>query len=590
MKTSLRQFKRIVEYIRPYSNLFILSVTITFFLAFISPARVLLTQYMIDHYVRIPNLPMLLNCTLALILLLIAEGVLQFAGSYISSLVGLNIVKDIRVNLFSHISKLRLSYFDTTPIGTLVTRVVSDMETIGDMFSEGLIEITGDLLKLLAVLGLMFYFNVKITLVLLTTIPVLLIATNWFKNSVKSAFQDVRTQVARLNAFVQEHITGMTIVQVFNREAPEFEKFKEINGRHRDANIRSVWYYSIFFPIVEILSSIALGLLVWYGGKSVLGGVATPGDLVAFIMLINMLFRPIRMLADRFNTLQMGMVSSERVFKLLDSQVAPVNEGTLQTDAILGAVLFRDVWFSYEEEPVQNWILKGISFQVKRGETIALVGATGAGKTSIINLLNRFYEYSKGEITIDGISIRDYELHALRSSIGLVLQDVFLFSDTIANNISLYDPDVTPERIMEASKAIGAHDFIMKLPGNYEYNVMERGGMLSVGQRQLIAFIRAYVVNPKILILDEATSSIDTASEILIQKATDKLISNRTSIIIAHRLATVQKASRILVLDHGQLIESGTHQELLKLNGHYKKLYALQFKPEEETEPQTQGS
>ncbi len=573
----LRLFKRIVEYVKPYRKKFAISVSITFFLAFISPIRILITQYMIDRYVRMPNLPMLLNCTLLLIALLILEGIFQFAGSYISAWVGQKIVKDIRVNLFTHILHLRLKYFDTNAIGTLVTRVVSDMETIGDMFTEGLIEISGDLLKLMVVIAVMFYFNVKITLVILTTIPVLLIATNIFKNAVKSAFQDVRTQVARLNAFVQEHITGMNIVQIFNREEREFEKFKGINARHRDANIRSVWYYSVFFPIVEILSSIALGLLVWYGGNSVVKLSATPGDLIAFIMLINMLFRPIRMLADRFNTLQMGMVSAERVFKVMDTQVAVTDQGIIKTDDIKGYVEFKDIWFSYEDEPVKNWILKGISFKVKRGETIALVGATGAGKTSIINLLNRFYEYNKGEITIDETAIGKYELHSLRSSIGLVLQDVFLFSDTIANNISLSNPSISFEQIVESSKAIGAHDFIMKLPGGYGYNVMERGGMLSVGQRQLIAFIRAYIFNPKILVLDEATSSIDTESEMLIQRATDKLLSNRTSIVIAHRLATVQKANRILVLDHGQVIESGTHQELLKLNRQYKKLYELQF-------------
>ncbi|MBL7891107.1 MAG: ABC transporter ATP-binding protein, partial [Bacteroidia bacterium] len=475
---------------------------------------------------------------------------------------------------------LRLKYFDHTPIGTLVTRVVSDIETIGDIFSEGLIVITGDLLKLVVIIVVMFSTNVELTLISLTVIPVLLIATYIFKNAIKAAFQDVRTQVARLNAFVQEHITGMNIVQIFNREKVEFEKFKEINAKHRDANIRSVWHYSVFYPVVEILSSVSMGLLVWWGGKGVLSGTTTLGELIAFIMYINMLFRPIRMLADRFNTLQMGMVSSERVFKVLDTKAFIADAGTLSANEMRGEVEFNDVWFSYEDEPIRNWILKGISFKVSRGETVALVGSTGAGKTSIINLLNRFYEYNKGVISIDGTDIRSYKLNSLRSNIGLVLQDVFLFSDSIANNISLYDSSITRERIVEAAKAIGAHQFIMELPGGYDYNVMERGAMLSVGQRQLIAFIRAYVFNPKILVLDEATSSIDTESELLIQQATDKLIANRTSIIIAHRLATIQKANRIIVLDHGEIIESGTHQELLKLNGKYRKLYELQFKGE----------
>jgi ATP-binding cassette subfamily B multidrug efflux pump len=577
-------FKRIFSYVKPYRKKFAVSVCFTFLLAFLSPARILLAQYMIDEYVRKSNLQALLNCTLLMVVLLILEGVFQFAGSYLSASVGQGIVKDIRVILFSHLTKMRLKYFDNTPIGTLVTRVVSDMETIGDMFTDGMIEISGDVLKLTVVVVVMFYINVKITLVILTTIPVLLVATWMFKNAVKSAFQDVRTQVARLNAFVQEHITGMSVVQIFNREDREFEKFKEINVLHRDANIRSVLYYSIFFPVVEILSSIALGLMVWYGGNSVVKHNATPGDLIAFIMLLNLLFRPIRMLADRFNTLQMGMVSAERVFKVLDTRDLVADHGKLKADHIMGEIEFKGVWFSYDDQPVKNWVLKGVSFKVKRGETIAIVGSTGAGKTSIVNLLNRFYEYGKGEIAIDGTSIRDYESGSIRSNVGVVLQDVFLFSDTIANNISLFNPQILRQQIIDAAKAIGVHDFIMKLPGGYDYNVMERGGMLSMGQRQLIAFIRASVFDPKILVLDEATSSIDTESERLIQQAMDKLISNRTSIVIAHRLATVQKANRILVLDHGQVIESGTHQELLKLKGQYKKLYELQLKEDVNTE------
>lgn len=570
-------FRRIFSYVKPYRTNFSISVSITITLAFLGPLRPWLTERMIDSYVVVANPEMLLKITLLLLLILIIEGVLHFADSYFSGLLGQSIVKDIRINLFNHLTKLRLKYFDKTAIGTLVTRVISDIETIGNIFSEGLIVITGDLLKLVVILVVMFSTNLKLTLISLATIPVLLVATYIFKNAVKAAFQDVRTQVARLNAFVQEHITGMNIVQMFNREEVEFEKFKNINIKHRDANIRSVWHYSVFFPVVEILSSISLGLLIWWGGQGALSGTTSLGELIAFIMYINMLFRPIRMLADRFNTLQMGMVSSERVFKVLDTNVLIANTGTFSATTILGNIEFKDVHFSYDDAPIVNKILKGISFKVNRGETIAIVGATGAGKTSIINLLNRFYEFQQGEITIDGISIQNYELNSLRTNIALVQQDVFLFSDTIANNISLYDSSITLEKMVEAAKVVGAHDFIMKLPGGYRYNVMERGTMLSVGQRQLIAFIRAYVSNPKILVLDEATSSIDTESELLIQRATETLIANRTSVIIAHRLATIQKATRILVIEQGLVIESGSHQELLKMNGRYKKLYELQF-------------
>ncbi|MGZ6501258.1 MAG: ABC transporter ATP-binding protein, partial [Bacteroidia bacterium] len=461
--------------------------------------------------------------------------------------------------------------------GTLVTRSVSDIEVLADMFSDGLISIIGDLLKVLVILVVMCCINFKLTLIVLVPIPFLLIATYVFKKAVQASFQEVRTQVARLNAFVQEHITGMNIVQVFNREKAESEKFEEINAKHRNANIRSIMAYSIFFPVVEILSSVSVGLLVWWGGKGILQGTATMGQVVEFIMFLNLLFRPIRQLADKFNTLQMGMVSSERVFKVLDTNEIIENKGTKAAADIQGNVDFKDVWFAYNNE---DWVLKNVSFSVKKGETVALVGATGAGKSSVINLLNRFYEYDKGIISIDGINIRDYELTSLRKNIGVVLQDVFLFSDTLANNISLNNPEIPREKIIEASKIVGAHEFISKLPGAYDYNAMERGGMLSVGQRQLISFIRAYVYNPKVLVLDEATSSIDTESEKLIQKAIDILTEGRTSIIIAHRLATIQKADKIIVMDHGEIIEMGNHQELLRKNGQYKKLFELQFKEE----------
>jgi ATP-binding cassette subfamily B multidrug efflux pump len=569
--------KRVFSYIKPYRKNFVLAVFTTITLAALSPIRPYLIQYTFDHYVAAANSSMLLYMTIILIVLLVLEAFFQFADSFLTNQLGQNIIKDLRVQLYKHIISLRLKYYDNTPIGTLVTRAVSDIEVIADIFSEGLIVIIGDLLKITVILGVMLFLNFKLTLIILSPIPFLFIATYIFKKSVHASFQDVRTQVARLNAFVQEHITGMYVVQIFNREKAEMKHFNDINAKHRDANIRSILAYSIFFPVVEILSSVSLGLLVWWGGKGILKGTATVGELVSFIMYINMLFRPIRQLADRFNTLQMGMVSSDRVFKVLDTKEFIENEGRAEAEKINGNIEFKNVWFAYNNE---DWILKNISFSVKQGETIALVGATGAGKSSIINLLNRFYEYNKGLISIDGVDIRDYELTSLRKNIGVVLQDVFLFSDSLANNISLNDPEITRKQIIEAAKIVGAHDFISKLPNDYDYNAMERGGMLSVGQRQLISFIRAYVYDPKILVLDEATSSIDTESEKLIQKATELLTKNRTSIIIAHRLATIQKADKIIVMGNGEIIEMGNHQELLKRNGQYKRLFELQFKEE----------
>lgn len=569
--------KRIFAYVAPYRKSFALAVCTTITLAMLSPIRPYIIQYTFDNYVAAGNAAMLLKMTMVLIGLLLLETFFQFADSFLTNRLGQNIINDLRIQLYKHIINLRLKYYDNTPIGTLVTRAVSDIEVIADIFSEGLIVIIGDLLKISVILGVMLFLNFKLTLIILTPIPILFFATYLFKKSVQASFQDVRTQVARLNAFVQEHITGMNIVQIFNREKAEQKKFEAINAQHRDANIRSILAYSIFFPVVEILSSVSLGLLVWWGGRGVLQNITTVGELVSFIMYLNMLFRPIRMLADRFNTLQMGMVSSERVFKVFDTKDIIENKGKLDASNIKGNVELKNVWFAYNEE---DWILKNVSFSVKQGETIALVGATGAGKSSIINLLNRFYEYNKGSICIDGIDVRDYELLSLRKNIGVVLQDVFLFSDSLANNISLNNPDISREKIMDAAKMVGAHDFIMKLPNNYDYNTMERGAMLSVGQRQLISFIRAYVYDPKILVLDEATSSIDTESEKLIQNAIDLLTKGRTSIIIAHRLATIQKADKIIVMDKGEIIEMGNHQELLKLNGQYKRLFELQFKDE----------
>ncbi len=575
--------RRILSYTRPYKGLFSLGISLTITLSFLSVVRPLLIRHAMNSFVYVGETNIqkdfLLHqlwffCAL-LFGFLILESILQFINGYSTSLLGQHIVRDLRLQTHKKIIHFKSRYFDQTPIGMLVTRVVSDIEAINDVFSQGFIVIAGDMLTIIVYLGAMLYVDWRITLVVLTTVPIMFLATWWFKNAVKASFTDVRNQVSRLNTFVQEHITGMKIVQVFNREEVEMERFREINKKHRDANVRSVLYYSIFFPVVEILVSISLGLLVWYAGVRIFGHFANPGDVTFFVLLINNFFRPIRMLADRINTLQMGMVSSERVFKVIDTDAVIADNGTFDVKDLHGNISFHDVWFAYNEE---DFVLKGISFEVKAGEMIAIVGSTGSGKTSMMNLLTRFYEYNKGEILIDGKNIREYKLESLRSKIGLVLQDVFLFSDTIMNNITLRNPEISKEKVIEAAKIVGAHDYISKLPGGYDFDVRERGGMLSVGQRQLIAFIRAYVYNPGILILDEATSSIDTESELLIQQATKTLTKGRTSVVIAHRLATIQNANRILVIEKGEIIETGSHQELIKKEGQYKRLFDLQFK------------
>jgi ATP-binding cassette subfamily B protein len=566
--------KKVLQYSKPYKRVFALTISSTILLAILSPLRPWLIQYTIDNYVAIPNSEQLLKMVLLMIGILIFESIVQFFNTYYTNWLGQTVIKDLRINLFRHVLNFRLKYFDNTPIGTLVTRMISDIEAIADIFSEGLLVIMGDLLKIIAVISVMLYADVKITIISLSVLPILFLATSWFQKSIKKAFQDVRTQIAQLNAFVQEHITGMSVVQIFNREDVEFEKFKSINAKHRDANIDSIWYYSIFFPVVELLLAASIGLLVWWGAGSVIKDEVSIGTIIAFILYLHMLFRPIRELADKFNTLQMGMVASERVFNIFDTSDIIENKGKLNMDNVKGKIDFKNVWFAYTNE---NWVLKNVSFSIEEGKNIALVGPTGAGKTSVINLFGRYYDYQKGQILIDGNDLKEYEITSLRKNIAFVLQDIFLFSDTIANNISLNDPSISRQEIIEAAKAVGAHNFIMNLPGNYDFNVMERGGMLSVGQRQLIAFIRAYVQNPKILVLDEATSSVDTETEQLIQQATNKLTENRTSIIIAHRLATIQKADKIIVLDHGEVIEQGSHQELLKQNGQYKRLFELQF-------------
>ncbi|MCD6069455.1 MAG: transporter ATP-binding protein [Bacteroidetes bacterium] len=573
-KFDRKLFGRIFTYVKPYKSKFVLAVIFILLLAALAISRPLLIQVTIDKYIVTKNNDMLLVMIVILIGTLIMESLLQYLNIVITSILGQNIVRDLRNEVYTHIVRLRTKYFDTTPIGMLVTRSISDVEALADVFSQGFIVIAGDIVMLLVFVGAMLWKNWEFALVVLSTIPLLLIATHFFKRGVKTTFNEVRNAVAALNTFVQEHIQGMKVVQVFNREDKEFEKFKEINAKHRDANIRSIWYYSVFFPVVEILSSLAIGLLIWYAGIRMDSLKISSGEFTFFIMLTNMMFRPIRMLADRLNTLQMGMVSAERVFKVLDTQEHIINNGTHSPEHVQGMIEFRNVWFAYNEE---DYVLKNISFSVKAGETVALVGATGSGKTSVTSLLPRFYDYNKGEILLDGKNINDYELHSLRSHIGIVLQDVFLYSDTILNNITLNTSSITREQVIAAAKAVGAHDFIMQMPGDYDYNVRERGATLSVGQRQLISFIRAYVHNPSLLILDEATSSIDTVTEMLIQKATDTLTQGRTSIIVAHRLATIQKADKVIVLEKGEIKEMGSIRELLALNGHFRKLYDLQF-------------
>ncbi|WP_156307860.1 ABC transporter ATP-binding protein [Sphingobacterium endophyticum] len=565
---------RLAKYIQPYKTVFWVSVFLTILLAAVAPALPLLVEYTLDHYILSGKGEGLTNMLILMFALLIAQTIIRYFHTLMTNTLGQSVIRDIRIQVFNHITNLRLKYFDNTPIGRLITRTISDLETIANIFSEGLIQIIGDLLQLVVILGVMFYTDWRLTLVVLIPMPLMIAATYIFKEAMKSAFQSVRLWVSNLNTFLQEHITGMNVIQYFAREDQEMRKFKSINAEHRNAHIRANWYFSIFFPVLEVIVAIATGLLVWYGSKQILADVISPGVVVAFIMYINMIFRPIRELIDKFNTLQMGMVSAERIFDVLDTDEFTPNKGTYKPEHVNGEISFKNVWFAYNDE---KWVLKDVSFHVKPGETLALVGATGAGKSSIINILSRFYEIQKGEILLDGVDIREYDLTFLRQTIATVLQDVFLFSDTVLNNINLHNPDISFESIEDAAKKVGAYDFIMRLPGNFNYQVQERGSTLSAGQAQLISFIRALVHNPKILILDEATSSIDTETEELIQHAIENLMEGRTSIVIAHRLSTIQKADKIIVLDKGEIKEIGTHHELLELEGYYRNLYDLQF-------------
>ena len=569
-------FKRLLHYIKPYTGFFILALTTVIGLAVFGALRPKVLQLAIDQNIEQKFEPGFLNYMLIMLGLLVLEVTCNLLFIYYASWLGQSVVRDIRIKLFNHILGFKMKYFDNSSVGVLITRTVTDMERIADIFGEGLFMIFSDILKMSVVGAVMFYMNWRLSVIVFFTLPIVLIATKVFQKYMKKAFEDVRTEVSNLNSFVQERITGMKIVQIFAREQIESENFRAINERHKKGWIKTVWYNSVFFPIADLLSSVTLGTVIWLGGlNTVLDQTASIGDLTAFIMMVPMIFRPLNQIANKFNTLQMGMVAADRVFKVLDttSNIQDRGDGILEN--VNGDLDFKDVKFAYvENEPV----LKGVSFKVNAGETIAIVGATGAGKSTIINLLNRLYDINSGIITIDSRDIKTISVRSLRQNIAVVLQDVFLFADTILNNITLKNPDISEAQVEAAAKEIGIHDFIMSLPKGYHYNVKERGVMLSSGQRQLISFLRAYVTNPKILILDEATASIDSYAEQLIQKAIQKITHGRTSIVIAHRLATVQKADTIIVLDAGEIVEMGTHKELLKNNeGQYRNLYDAQF-------------
>ena len=571
----IKIFSRLMSFAKNYKLRFSVAILSTITLALVSAINPYIVGETINDFVEHQNLEKLVYYISILSTIVFAEVILQFLFIYYANWVGQHIIRDIRAKVFRHIQGFKMSYFDTTSVGKLVTRVVSDIETIANFFTQGVFMIVSDILKMFVVIVVMFVMNWRLALVALSVLPILVYATKIFQVAIKATFQDVRNEVANLNGFVQERVTGMRILQLFTRENIEYQNFKEINNKHKKAHIKTVWYYSIFFPIAEIVSSIAIGLIVWYGGQQILEGFTSLGAVIAFIKMSQMLFRPLRQIADKFNQLQMGIVAGERVFKVIDTESFIRKEGSIDASNIQGNIEFNQVRFSYIKN---EEVLKGISFQVKKGQTVAIVGATGAGKSTIINLINRFYEIDNGVISVDNISVKEYELASLRNQIAIVLQDVFLFSDSIYNNITLKNSQITLEEVEEAAKKIGIHHFIMTLPGGYHYNVKERGVMLSSGQRQLIAFLRAYVSKPRILILDEATSSVDSHAEKLIQFATDTITKGRTSIVIAHRLATIKKADKIIVMNKGVIVEEGTHKELLKKkDGYYKNLFDKQF-------------
>ena len=563
--------KRVLRFAAPYKKRFYFSIVLSIILAVFTPIRPYLIQRTVDVHIAGYDYSWVVIITLIQIAFLLLETGLRFYFSYITSWLGQSVVKDLRVTVYKKVLHLNLRQFDKTPIGTLTTRTVDDIERINDIFAEGLIPIIADLLSIVCVLGIMLWTDWRLTLVCLIPFPVLILATYYFKESVKKSFNRVRNAVSHLNAFVQEHLTGMQIVQAFAREDKELQKFKEINKEHRNANIKSIFAYSVFFPVVEIVSALSIGLVVWWVLQV---DVSQSGKVISFVLYLNLLFRPLRVIADKFNVLQMGIIASERVFKVLDNDDYVKHEGSYAPTLVKGEIAFENVWFAYNET---SPVLKNVNFHVAAGETVAIVGNTGSGKTTIISLLNRLYEINKGSIKIDKVPVEDYRLAVLRKNIGVVLQDVFLFSGSVLDNITLRNTAISRDKVIEAAKLIGMHDFIMQLPGGYDYNVMERGATLSLGQRQLISFIRALLYNPAILILDEATSSIDTESELLIEKAIDTLISDRTSIVIAHRLSTIQRADKIIVLEKGEIKEMGSHHQLLKAGGFYSKLHQMQF-------------
>ena len=572
----VKLFGKLMVFVKPFRITYYFVLITAILLSLFSTMTPYLLKVTVDDYLRPRDYEGMLFFVFLMFVTLLLEVIFQFLFVFYANWLGQKVIKDLRVQLFDKIIYFKMAYFDKTAVGRLVTRSVSDIETIASIFSQGLFMIIADLLKMFLVIGVMLYVDWRLSLIVFSVLPVILYATRLFQKSMKKAFEEVRLQVANLNSFVQERIAGIKIVQLFHREKTEYNNFIEINEKHKKAWLKTVWFNSIFFPVAEISSSVTIGLLVWYGGLNVIsGGDVSLGTIFLFIQMSQMLFRPLRQIADKFNSLQMGMVAAERIFGILETESIISNKGTLKPDQVAGHIKFKELGFSYlPGEPV----LHSLSLDIKAGETVAIVGATGAGKSTIINLLSRFYEFDTGEITIDGYSIREYDLNVLRKHVSVVLQDVFLFADSLFNNITLFNPELTKSDVIKASKQIGVHDFIESLPGGYDYNVKERGVMLSSGQRQLIAFLRAYISEPAILVLDEATSSVDSYTEEVIQRAIDTITKNKTSIVIAHRLATVKNADKIIVMDQGHIVEEGTHKELLNIKeGHYAKLYEVQF-------------
>ena len=569
---------RVIKLAAPYKERFYLAIFTAVVLSLVIPLNPYLIQLTVDRDIANHDLAGLNRMMLILVALIILQAIIQYAFIYFTNWLGQSIIKDLRVRVFKHITSLRMRFFDQTAIGTATTRTINDVETINDIFAQGIISIIADLMSIVTVISIMLFIDWKLTLVTLTTLPILILATYIFKEKVKVAFQHIRNQVANLNAFLQEHISGMKVVQIFTAEEREMNHFDQINRKYKNANVKAIWYYSIFFPVIEIITAVSLGLLVWYGAFNVIHGEASLGVLIAFFLYLNLLFRPIRMLADKFNTVQMGLVAAERVFKLLDRQEQIVDNGILDPEKINGHIQVEHLWFAYKQD---HYVLQDISFKVKPGQTLAIVGATGSGKTSIINVLNRFYDFQQGEALIDEISLKDFKLDSLHKHIGNVMQDVFLFSGSIYENITLRNPSISLDEVKEAARICGVDQFIERLPGKYEFDVHERGGTLSLGQRQLIAFVRTFIYNPAILILDEATSSIDRETEHYLQQAIDIVTKGRTSIVIAHRLSTIQDADLILVMQQGKIVEQGTHKQLIKEEGVYKRLYSMQFDDQE---------